>query len=326
MACLYCNSDLKDILFLMEEDEILYKMLDGFYDLVLNITDDEIFELIKENPIANYFFKRDSGSLLSDIDAFRKLDNKDYIDFSNDIIICEEDINTEEIRDKYGVLALQIDEQFLEYQNYNFGYTIESNKECKFKSWNDVVEPKPFTPVNTAVVVDNFLWSKKDCDFHNDNSENLYAILSKIIPKNLEIPFQVLLNIDNRNTGINKAEAQEKLKKVKNNLEKITGKTVEVGISSHTDPKLFHSRVILTNYQYFHSDRGFTIFKDGRIKASTYGTRNWVYYGIDNYVGEINKHHHQNLIRNLKTSTSFNERTETDAIYNIGTWKNRLLN
>jgi len=325
MGKAYCNSELSEFLFILDDTDPLFKIVSEFYDLALDLEDDEIFQLVQENPVANYFFKRESVGIIGDKDGFDKIDNQDYVPFSNDIIICDEAVNVSEIREKFGVLAVHIEDEFLSEQNFNFGYTIEPNQECKFKCWSDVVDPKPFTPVNAAILVDNFIWKNK-ADFHNENTENLYELIAKLIPKTLEVPFQLLVNIDFRNTGIEKQEAEEKLKKVKKNLEKITGKTVEVGISSHSNPKLFHSRVILTNHHYFYSDRGFTIFKNGKVKDATHGTRNWVFLGIENYVGEINKHHHNNLIRNLKQSTSDNETINTNAIYNVGEWKNRLLN
>jgi len=325
MGRVYCQNEIVDYFFILDENDALFKIVDEFYDLALDIDEDKVFELIKENPVANYFFKRETASIICDKDSFEKIAKADYLPFSNDVLLCNETIDTDEIRNKFGVLALHLEDEFLNDQNFNFGYTLEQNEECKFKCWSDVIDPKPFTPSNSAILVDNYIWQKKS-EFHSENTENLYEIISKIIPRNLEVPFHLLINIDYRNTGISKKEAKEKIKKVKKNLENRTGKTIEVGISSHSNPKLFHSRVILTNHHYFYSDKGFTIIKNGKIKDATYGTRNWVFYGIENYVGEINKHHHNNLIRNLKVSTEFNTGVNTDAIYNIGEWKNRLLN
>tara|TARA_R110002073_G_scaffold57778_4_gene146611 strand:- start:417 stop:1394 length:978 start_codon:yes stop_codon:yes gene_type:complete len=325
MGKAFCRNEIVDYFFILDEKDSLFKIVDEFYDLALDIDEDEIFELIKENPIANYFFKRDTASIISDKDSFEKIDKADYLPFSNDVLLCDDTTDVVEIRNKFGVLALHLEDEFLNDQNFNFGYTLERDKECMFKCWADVIDPKPFIPSNSAILVDNFIWKNK-AEFHNENTENLYEIISKIIPKDLVVPFQLLINIDFRNAGIEKKEAEEKLKKVKKNLEKLTGKAVEVGVSSHSNPKLFHSRVILTNHHYFYSDRGFTILKNGKIKDATYGTRNWVFYGIENYVGEINKHHHNNLIRNLKKSTNDNSSIDTDAIYNVGDWKNRLLN
>lgn len=325
MGRAYCKKDIVDFFFILDEDDFLFKIVEEFYDLTLDINEEEIFELIKENPVANYFFKRDTASLISAKDDFKKIDKGDYLPFSNDILLFDDNVNTGEIRNKFGVLALNLEDDFLDFQNFNFGYTLEPDKKCKFQCWADVIDPKPFIPVNSAILVDNFIWKNKT-EFHKENTENLYEIIAKIIPEELTVPFQLLINIDFRHTGIEKKEAEEKLKKIKKNLEKLTDKKIEVGISSHSNPKLFHSRVILTNHHYFYSDRGFTILKNGKIKDATYGTRNWVFYGIKNYVGEINKHHHNNLIRNLKISTKYNASLDTDSIYNVGEWNNRLLN
>lgn len=325
MGKAYCRNEVSEYFFILDENDTLFKIVSEFYDLVLDKGEDEIFELIKENPVANYFFKRESAGIISDKDGFCKIEEKDYLPFSNDIIICDEKINASEIREKFGVLALNIEDDFLLTQNFNFGYTLEPNKECKFKCWSDIVEPKSFVPINSAILVDNYIW-KNTTNFHDENSENLYKIISKIIPSTLEVPFQLLINIDNRKCGIDKNMAQEKVKKIKKNLEKITGKKVEVGISSHTNQKLFHSRVILTNHHLFSSDRGFTIIKNGKVTSKTHGSRNWVFQGIDNFYGQIDKHLHNNQIRDLKISTEFNKKQNSNTIYNAGEWDNRLLN
>ena len=249
MAKLYCDKDLQDEFFMIEEESTLFKITDEFYDVVLNIEDEEIITLVQENPIAKYFLKRDTASIYGNIEDFIKIKNGDFLNFSNDILILNDENNVEQIRKTTGVLALKIDAPFLEDQKYRFGFTINKDRACKFKSWSDVVKEKPFVPINSAIITDNFLWSKKG-DFHDDNLENLYRIITDLVPEDLLVPFNLLINIDFRYTGLTKKQGTEKINKVKKNLEKLTGKEFLVGISSHTNPSLFHSRVILTNHHF----------------------------------------------------------------------------
>lgn len=325
MASLYCDIDLQEYFFLLEKESTLYTITDEFYDLTLNLEDDEILELVEKNPIAKYFMKRDSGNLYGDKMAFTKIQNEEYDDFATDLIILPNDADVNKIRQEEGVLALHIDAPFLDTQSVRFGYTINNEADCKFKCWDDVTKPRSFVPINSAIVIDNFLWNDK-IKFHQENLENLYPLISGLVSDDLKVPFELLINIDNRKSGLKKNEAEEKCKKIKSNLEKITGKEFRVGISSHTNSKLFHSRVILTNHHFFWSDRGFSVFKNGRVPNSTFGNRNWVFLDIENYEGEIDKHQHFHHVKNISKSIDFNKKVNNDTIYNVGNYKNRLLN
>ena len=325
MGRLYCDNDLLDYLFLLDDDEILFKILDEFYDLAINRTEEEIIELVKSNPIANYFFKRDSGNIISDKDSFRKINDKEFEEFSNDILIVSETVNSEDIRKRYGVLALHVyDDPFLEAQDVFFKYSFKK-EDSKFNSWADVFKLHPITPVNTAILIDNFLWNNLD-DFNSDNLDNLYEILANLIPNDLIVPFKLLIQIDNRDGRLLKEKAKEKAKKIEKYIKRTLDKVIHVGISTQTDSRTFHERVLITNHHYLYSDKGFTVFKNNRIKHVSKGTRNWVFFSIQKYIGELDKHHHRDVIKNVKKSINSNKKSESNTIYNVGYFENPLLN
>lgn len=302
---------------------ILERIIEDFCDVYLDVSEDDLSILKFENPIIKALNKRDIGKVLSGINDFENIKKKNFIPFLNDILVLNTDFNTEAIRNDYGILAINTNEvDYLESLDFHFGFSI--NEESKFNSWEDVFK-KPIPPINSAILIDNFLWGKLE-NFREDNVENFYVIFEKLIPKTLKTPFYLSIIISNKDNRLNPKNAQEKINKVSSNLKKITGINIEISITTQTNTDVFHERVILTNHHYIYSHKGFTVFKNNKVINQTNGHRNWVYKDIKNYEGEINKHFHNKLIRNILKQINFNNKTSTNTIFNIGNTNNPLLN
>src|SRR5690606_21016021 len=127
---------------------------------------------------------------------------------------------------------------------------------------------------------------KDVADFSSDNGENLYPIMESIIPKGLKISFKLTIVVQNKNGRFTPRNILEKIKKIEKNLKKRTKIDVQVGVVTLTDTKIFHERVLLTNYHDIYSDKGFSIFKNGRMREYTKGDRNGVFLNINNYEGK----------------------------------------
>ena len=319
-----CEFDIFEEL-IKEDKSIIYKILDEFYDIVIDKDLESVHKLIEENPIAKYFLKRENATLLSDNGEFKKIGKEEYSNFLNDIVLLPEDKDTEAIRTEYGVMAIHLNDKCLVDNNSNIGYSFNITGGSTFSNWEDLILVKKVEIVNSAIIIDNYLWDKFE-NFKEDNEENLYPLLASIIPKSLKIPFHLIFVIQNSKSKFTPEKAKEKLKKVKRDLERITGVTIELGLISQTDTKVFHKRVILTNHHYIISDKGFTIFKRGKVTNNTEGTRNWVFKDILNYIGEIDKHKHINTINDLKDLIKINKERGTDVIFNEGNMDNPLLN
>lgn len=324
MQKVYCDQNLCE-LFLLEEEQTIYKIAEEFCDIVTDLSDEEIIDIATENPIISHFIKRESGNFYGDVKAFDRIKNQDYTTFLNDILILPDEVNVEVIRNEYGVLALHLEDPFPDKQNFHFGYSLYAEEDCPFKDWESIFAEKSLLPVNSAVLIDNFLW-KDLSDFSSDNGENLYPIMESIIPKELKIPFKLTIVVQNKNGRFTPRNISEKIKKIEKNLKKRTRVDVQVGVVTQTDTKIFHERVLLTNYHYIYSDKGFSIFKNGRIKEYTKGDRNWVFLNIHNYEGEIRKHQHKKNINDLKTAIQDIERSSTEIIFTAGNLDNPLLN
>lgn len=326
----YCSQNEFNELFLTDvNNDILEKIITDFCDIYMDIEESEIIVLSSENPIFKRLLKRDSGTIISAINEFESIRSNSFFPFLNDILILNKETNTGAIRNDFGILALKSDDkEYLESLDYHFGYSFNKgkDKENPFKTWSDVFKSKKIEPLNSAIIIDNFLWNNID-DFHNENLENLYPIFENLIPKTLKIPFHISIITSNNKSCYSK-KFIEKLNKIVKNLKASTGVNIEISLSTHTDAVKddIHERVILTNYHYIYSDKGFNVFKDNKIILSTKGDRNWVFKDVRNYYGEIRKHHQIENLNMVKKRILSNQKIDTDVIFNLGNTNNPLLN
>lgn len=321
----FCFSNEFNELLINNSNEILEKILNDFCDVYLDLDEEEILNLIEENPIFKSFTKRDNGLIIAAKEDFENIKKSNFIPFLNDILVLNESFKTEEIRGDFGILAVKPEEiEYLESLDLQFGYSFNDNLENNFKNWLDLFQ-NPIKPLNSAILIDNFLWSKLE-NFNEDNTENLYVIFQHLIPQKLKIPFHLSLIISNKDSRLTPKIAQEKINKVAGNLSKLTGKKIEISITTQTDTKTFHERVILTNFHCIYSHKGFTLFKNKKLIDYSSGDRNWVYKDIRKYHGQIRKHHHNDLKQNINKLITSNYKNPTNVIFNIGNTNNPLLN
>jgi hypothetical protein len=326
---LFCEiGQLEEVLFFKDDYKYLSQIIEEFCDISLNFTDEEFLNSISKNPMLKKLFKRNSSSLIPDKESYKSIDNKDYSNFLNDILILDvKDSETKKIREEYGILAINIKENFLENQNYHYGFSIglapTSLKEC----WSELFKEPIIEPINSAIIIDNFLWTKIS-DYYQENTDNIYPILKAIIPKNLKVTFNLTIVLQTKDGRLERKKAKPIITKMKKAIKKDIGVNIEISIATQTDTAVFHERVILTNYHYICSHKGFICFKNKEKIKETDGNRNWVFKDIDNYKGEIDKHKHiknSRNVYNLIKSNSEKEEKDLDTIFYQGEVLNPIL-
>lgn len=324
----YCSINVFNELYLAEESNvILEKIIEDFCDLYIDLESDEILQLKDENKIFKRIFKRENGTIKSAISEFEYIRTNSFMPFLNDVLILDKETDTDAIRKQFGILAVKPDEkQFLKNLGIQFGYSFKKEGKNEFSSWGDVFKNKTIEILNSAIIIDNFLW-KNLGNFHNENLENLYNIFEYLIPRTLKIPFHLSI-ITSNNKGIFNKNFTEKLKKIVNNLKATTGVDIEISFSTHTDTVKddIHERMILTNYHYIYSHKGFYVFENKRVKHSTNGYRNWIFKDVENYFGKSLKHIHYDNIVMAKKRIVENAGINNDVIFNLGNINNPLLN
>jgi hypothetical protein len=319
---LFCSLDqLEEVLLYKEDYQTLSNIIENFCDVVLDLTHDELLSIIKTNPILKMLFKREDSTLISDKIAYSSFTNKEFNNFLNDILILDiEEKHTKRIRDEYGILAINLKESFLEEQNYHHGYSIGTSSTSLKECWSELFKDSTIEPINSAIIIDNFLWSQISL-YPEDNMYNIYPILKAIIPKKLKTPFHLKIILQNKDGRLERKKAKPIISKMKKAIKKDIGVDIEISIATQTDTKIFHERVILTNYHYIYSDKGFVCFKNRREIKKTNGTRNWVFKDINNFRGEIDKHRHIANSRNVYNLIKLNykeDENESDTIFYQG--------
>ena len=165
-----------------------------------------------------------------------------------------EGINNQEIEDNYGCVAISSNE--LEKVDFLLNWLILpiSKKKNFPNNWDFLDRFKH--PCNAMVLTDNYLF-----DYNaQEMKENLIPFLKKLLPKTLEIEFQ--LTIIGKDT---KKTIDFKQKKVE--IEKAL-EAFNYPINLTIIPEAVHDRNIFTNYYWINSGVGFSIFKveGGRLK------------------------------------------------------------
>lgn len=326
MASHRVYSDLKNLEEILKSEKgsrTLFNIIHKFCDVKLDLESEEILKLKDKNPFFKKLFKRNHATVEPDKESYESLRNNKYENFLNDILIMNlEEEDTKNIRDRYGILAVNTEEPFLENQEYNFGYSIGVDETSIKNCWSELFHDKPIIPVNSAIIIDNFLWNDIR-KYKEQNDNNIYPILNSIIPKTLEVPFHLMIVLQSKDGRLTKEKAKEIIKKMRKKIDCDSG--LEISIITQTNTKKFHERAILTNYHYIYSHKGFVAFEDNRIKNETNGDRNWVFKDINNYVGEIRKHSHLSYSKKVLEQIDHNNKNETSVIFNEGNTYNSIL-
>ncbi|NKI28444.1 hypothetical protein HCG49_17985 [Arenibacter sp. 6A1] len=320
---LFCTENILEEILVMSEDYLtVFNIIHQFCDVVLNNDEEEIIEIIKNNPLLNSLFKRENAGLIADKSKYENLANKDFNVFLNDLLILDlKERETKDIRDKYGILAFNLKETFIRDQNFHYGYSIDKTNNT-LNCWSELFKDKPLVPLNSAIIIDNFLWTDVQ-KYTEENNDNIYPILNSIIPQTLEVPFHLMIVVQNKAGNLTKSKAHSIINKMKKYIKSKSG--IEISIITQTDTKTFHERAILTNYHYIQSHKGFVAFANNKVKNETNGDRNWVFKDIDNYVGEIQKHKHISNAFKVHSLIQKNKLIDTDVIFNEGFVDNTIL-
>lgn len=128
-------------------------------------------------------------------------------------------------------------------------------------AWGDVLADKPDLPLNALVVIDNYLLKDREAGF-----ESTTNLLEALLPVGLSraLPFEVLLVVSAQNhQHLHRIDVLEELAA---RLEKRLNRPypVRVGILTHNNDGRFHRRVVVSNYHFLRSDRGFAQFVGSR--------------------------------------------------------------
>ena len=259
----------------------LYRFLNEsviFFDVKM----DQFLIESKEDTIFKYIMKRQvSGGceLRFDIkeDEFESSLKNSRINPFNPVVLIYQSSKQRKMENKcghltrnYGILAAD-QSDFYDKCNLgnDYGFAI---KKSTIGSWRKMLERRPVYG-NSLVIVDNYLLNDSKCF-----DLNLEPILNALLPDNLNMVFNLTFITQDPNSTL-----KSKIQTVENLIRRIRPKlqfTVNFFIDVN---KVFHDRVIISNYIWIQSGAGFDLlnFKP-MAKHST--TVSIIYPFIQTYV------------------------------------------
>ena len=311
--------------------KIAYELLKKLCDIYVDIPKQDFLKLCDDNDVLKILLKREHRSIetFSDVDKqLREAKADDLFFFSN---IDKKRANSEK-KTKGLFLIPQSDLHLLERACYNqyrpFNLAPKKSRdsigEVEFEpiySWKEVFKGVDMTPINAAVITDNFMFTEK---FSERKEYSLYALLKEIVQPTLEIPFHLTIFFNNEKGMFKKAEAEDIVKEIHSlNL----CKDLKVSIVSHVVKNTTHDREILTNYHYMYSGKGFSVIDSRGIQEVAKGEIKSVYHCISTIPTQTTaKHLHTQTLNWLKQIYDGKRGTTPACAFTVGDdFKNRLL-
>jgi len=260
---IYSTFDCLDEIFLFKSDEheFLYNIITNYSHVMIDLEDDEFEKLINDNPFVKSLLKRPDKHIYPLKKFFDNIEDEDLSSFPRDIFLLNKSKSFCDSRiDKYGVLVLNTDNlsnveilakrQYRSYENGDITETNENNNSSK--GWQSFMRTFNIMPVNSVVVIDNFIFNNPESGINN-----ITNLIGSIMPQNLESNFQVLIVIDNRNVTYNFENLENLKNEIQSKLEKNVGYEINVGIVTHPLNQEFHHRFSISNYHIIKSSYGF---------------------------------------------------------------------
>ena len=335
---LFCNiQTLSEVIRLRKDRPYssVYAVIEKLCDLYLEAIDTaQIKRLAAANPVIKKLLKRDNKRLY--IINTIKEEIKSYRPDDIYLISPPDSLQFEDYRVSRGVMVINSlsDMKYLEnicishFRPFNLLTEKQKRKLRKqneefedINTWNDVFNTLKIEPINSAVIVDNYILEKFE-----RRSESLYNLIKAIVPDGLVIPFHLTIFVYNKNGEMNLK--QDKLEQVIEEIHNLKlGSKIKISIIAHTRNDLTHDRYIITNFHLINSGRGFGVIDSRGVKENAQGDIKSTFYGIE-YLTSSNsvKHQYSHILEWLKEIYSDNSGVETDYFFEIGDeFDNRLL-
>jgi hypothetical protein len=331
----YSSYELLDEVFVFKNDSddhsFLYDIINDHSHVMLDLTDQEFDKLIVKNPYIKALLKRPSKKTYPLKEYFNQIETADLSQHARDIFLLNK---TSEICNNLmnvsGVLTL-CSETLSEikiltkrnYRSYSKGQASASDNNSG--AWRNFFGEYNLNPLNSIVVIDNFLFNKIEL-----GKRNLISLIKAVLPERLEISFQILIVLNNKEGKF----STEKLNKIKHDIETELKSDVQyqidVSIVTYLSKKEeFHKRVIVTNYHLISADYGFDVFDEkGNAEKPNDIFVSGAYFSLKYNTGDSEVKlicQKLNEVKKLLDSVNNkNSKIETNLI--IGNCKNRLLN
>jgi len=191
--------------------------------------------------------------------------------------------------------------------------------------WSAVLKGYSVLPVNSVIIIDNYLYhNEKDCCH-----DNVLSILKNLLPQNLGVDMHILLVIWDDGGGKFSRIALETIKKkLDDYLVTQYPYTIKVSLLTHNRKDIFHQRAVITNYHFLETHHGYHTFRHKKtVKFNNDLKANWAYSSINNTLGDSEIIWIDRNLKEAKGQRTKNQTSPPTRSYNylIGDCINRLL-
>lgn len=225
----------------------LYKLLFKSSNIEIDKTLEEIEKLAKTNPYINALVKSQS---LKPTKVYETLDNAtflvDEIHPNALFLIGKPKWEVIKLEEKYGLFFISKDEMIKSKRLFRLQNESFSNRN-KFKDFEFFKQNQH--PCNALILTDDYCFAEKNDELQVVLEKNIFPILSKILPKKLEIDFHITFIACPKGENWNHELIISKIKaKTGNYPYKVMINFIQYN---------FHERHIFTNYYKITADKGF---------------------------------------------------------------------
>ncbi|GAB3500994.1 hypothetical protein GCM10027341_27140 [Spirosoma knui] len=324
-------SALEEIFLFPEHYPELYKILDEYSNVMVDLHQDEFNDRLETDMFLKFLHKRVDcktdclRAFFDDILDF-DLDNnaKDWFVLDLPVEDCAD------AREHFGVAVFSKEElnniipspkQAKWHLRKNERYNIANTK----LGWEAIVSSIKLAPINSLVLVDNYLFDKD----REQGMNNALSLFKGIMPRKLGVPFNILIVIAEK-VAYSAATLETTAKNISERLSDMFTYTVTVGIITHNRPDVFHQRAVITNYHFFESHHGYNSFKtDGLVSFENNDLKYyWSFASVCDPVGQCEVRWMAEILRDTKDQVNTNSAHTLLMSTNIlaGDCRNRLIN
>lgn len=333
---IFCTKDTLSEVIRLRKDRpysTVWSTIEKLGDLYLEIgSKSELLSMASSNPLVNKLIKRPSRavSCIKSVTAEVKTPQGDDIF----LMLPPESKPFADYREKMGVLLtssltdMQVidDISFSHYRPFNLLTTDQKKKLQEhgeeyedISSWKDVLATINIAPINSAVIIDNYLLSNFD-----RRKPSLYNLIQALVPNGLAIPFHLTIFIYNKNGEMKKERMEQVISEI-HDLK--LGSKIQVSIVAHTSGNVTHDRNILTNYHLITSGHGFGVIDYRGVRETAMGEIKSTLHNIS-FLPSISsvKHHHSHILDWMKDIYIDHKGMESLYAFEVGDkFNNRLI-
>lgn len=334
---IFCTKDTLSVVIRLRKDRpysTVLSTIEKLGDLYLEIgSNTELLKLAATNPIVNKLLKRPARSIkcvntvLQDIkepradDIFLLLppDSKPYSNYREKMgVLLTSSLTDMQVIDDLGTSHLRPFNLLTADQKRKLQEHGEEYEDIS--SWKDVFATISLAPINSAIIIDNYLLSSN----FERRRPSLYSLIQAIVPKGLTIPFHLTIFLYNKNGELNK----ERMEQVVSEIHELKlNSIIKVSIVAHTSGDVTHDRNILTNYHLITSGRGFGVIDSRGVKQNAQGEIKSTFHNIS-FLPSTNsiKHQHSHILDWMKDIYIDRRGMESLYAFEVGdVFNNRLL-